>query len=175
LLEGWAHPLLFESRGGTIMYPSDRINSHKNVTVPRKFNGESYIDPNLTRGADLAKGMLAIPLCGSLEGLTEIGRSLQGVELATLARFDTIVVNTVNSQYRIFLLDPENGRALLEGGRQIHAVEARVVGSSFGGSILRTGWVGVGLRMEACANDKYIRTSPVQSLWIERQTSIEAA
>lgn len=112
----------------------------------------------------------------SLEGLTEISRSLQGVELSTLAPFDTITVRTVNSDYRIFLLDPETGRALLEGGGQItEPVEVMVIGSSFGGSSLRTGWIGVGHRMEACANDKYMRTSPVQSLCVEHQTSPELA
>jgi hypothetical protein len=157
------------------MYNTDHIDAHRNATLAPKSNVENQIDPDLTARPDPITRMHAIPLCGSLEGLTEIGRSLQGVELATLAPFDTIVVRTRNSNYRIFLLDPETGRALLEGGRFREASDARVIGSSFGGSILRTGWIGVGLRMEACANDTYIRTSPVQSLWVERNSSLEAA
>lgn len=154
------------------MYASDNIAAHENPTVAPKSNGESQIDLDLTTGGGSGKRTHAIPRCCSLEGLTKISGSLQGIELATLEPFDTIVVRTVNSQYRILLLDPATGRALLDGGRQItEAVEVRVVGSSFGGSILRTGWIGVGLRMEACANDRYIRTSPVQSLCVEHQTS----
>lgn len=149
------------------MYGSDDIGAHENATVAPKSNGESQIGLDLTTGGARGKRMHEIPQCCSLEGLTEISGSLQGVELATLVPFDTIVVRTVNSHYRIFLLDPETGRALLEGGGQItEPVEARVIGSSFGGSILRTGWIGVGLRMEAWANGKYIRTSPVQSLCV---------
>lgn len=150
------------------MYKSDDLNARRNPTEAPNSNGVSQIDSDLTTGPDDAKRMHAIPRCGTLEGLTDINRSLKGVEVATLAPFDTIVVRTVNSNYRMFLLDPETGRALLDGGRQItEAVEGRVIGSSFGGSILRTGWIGVGLRMEACVDDKYIRTSPVQSLCVE--------
>lgn len=158
------------------MYGSDDIAPHENPTAERESNGESQIGLDLATGGDRGKGMHEIPRCCSLEGLTEISRSLQGVELETLVPFDTIAVRTVNSDYRIFLLDPETGRALLERGQQVtEAVEVRVIGSSFGGSIVRTGWIGVGLRMEACADDMYIRTSPVQSLCVEHQTSPELA
>jgi hypothetical protein len=158
------------------MYKSDDIDAHTNATLAPNSDRVTQIDPDLTPYPDRAKQMHAIPRCGTLEGLTEISRSLKGVELATLEPYDTVVVRTVNSHYRIFLLDPETGRALLDGGRQItEALEARVIGSSFGGSILRTGWIGVGLRMEACVDDRYIRTSPVQSLYVEHQTSLEAA
>jgi hypothetical protein len=157
------------------MYKSDDPDAYLNATVAPKSDGVSQI-------AALAMGPVGvprtheIPRCGSLEDLTNISRSLKGVDVATLAPFDTIVVRTVNSNYRMFLLDPETGRALLDGGRQItEAVEGRVIGSSFGGSILRTGWIGVGLRMEACVDDKYIRTSPVQSLCVEHQTSLKVA
>ena len=157
------------------MYKSDDPDAHLNATVAPKSDGVSQI-ADLAMGPAGAPRMHGIPRCGTLEGLTDISRSLKGVDVATLAPFDTIVVRTVNSNYRMFLLDPETGRALLDGGRQItEAVEGRVIGSSFGGSILRTGWIGVGLRMEACVDDKYIRTSPVQSLCVEHQTSLKVA
>lgn len=151
------------------MFESKSDGIDENPLVAPKSNGESQIDPDLTPGGDQEKRRHAIPKCGSLEGVTGISGSLRGVELATLVPFDVIAVRTVNSDYRIFLLDPETGRALLEGGGQIpEPVEVTVVGSSFGGSILRTGWIGVGLRMEAWADGKYIRTSPVQSLCVAR-------
>jgi hypothetical protein len=107
-----------------------------------------------------------------LEDLTEISSSPQSLELATLLPFDTIIVRTANSEYRIVLLDPVTGRALLEGGRQLSGpIEVMVLGSSLGDMLPRVGWIGVGFRMEACANDGYIRTSPVQSLSVEHQPS----
>ena len=40
-------------------------------------------------------------------------------------------------------------------------------GSSFGGSCLKLGWVGVGLRMEFHAEDQWIITSHVRSIAVE--------
>jgi hypothetical protein len=106
-----------------------------------------------------------------LEGLIELGCSLQGIKLSTLNPFDTILVRTVNSEYRVFMLDPKTGSVLLEGGKITEPVEATVLGSSFGGSVLRNGWIGVGLRIEALAKEKYLRTSPVQAVCVEHEIS----
>ena len=92
------------------------------------------------------------------------------VELAKLLAFDTILVSTLNSDYRIFLLDPETGRAMLLGGLLNEDTEGTVFGSSLGESI-RLGWLEVGLRFEALANDRYIRSSPVQSIFVLHQSS----
>ena len=121
-----------------------------------------------TFAVDSGNQLEAIPGANSL---AEIGSSPRGLELKTLNRFDTIIVRTANSQYRIFLLDPETGRVLLEGGQLItEPMEVMIIGASFGGSVVRPGWISVGLRIEACAGGKYIRTSIVQSLHLEHQS-----
>jgi len=52
--------------------------------------------------------------------------------------FSTIYVRTHNSEYEIFLLDPESGRALVQGGRYFaETLEATVCGSTFGGCMLK--------------------------------------
>jgi hypothetical protein len=107
---------------------------------------------------------------GSLHRFNWMEDPVHEVELAKLRAFDTIVVRTLNSDYRIFLLDPETGRAMLVGGLLNEATEGTVFGSSLGESI-RLGWVEVGLRFEAWANDRYIRSSPVQSLYVLHQSS----
>jgi hypothetical protein len=123
-----------------------------------------------TFAVDSGSQLEAIPGSSSLNVLTEICPSPRGVELKTLKPYDTIIVRTANSLYRIFLLDPETGRVLLEGGRHIsEPVEATIIGSSFGGTVVRTGWIGVGLRVDAWAGDKYIRTSLVKSLRLEHK------
>jgi hypothetical protein len=94
---------------------------------------------------------------------------LEGVSLTTLEACDTIHVRTRNSDYEIFLLDPKSGRALARGGECFaEPVEATVSGSSFGGCMLKAGWLGVGLRMEIYANGQRTVTSPVRSLRVER-------
>lgn len=102
--------------------------------------------------------------------------SLPGVALETLAPFDTIWARTHNSDYRIFLLDPGTGRALVEGGSQfVEPVEAVVYGSTFGSSTFKVGWVGIGLRIEFWTNGIVVSTSPVQSVRVEHPSSAEAA
>lgn len=101
---------------------------------------------------------------------------LPGVALETLNRFDTVQVQTGNSHYRIFLLDPTSGRALVEGGRYfVEPVEALVRGSSIHGSMLGRGWIGTGLRIEMWVDGKLVSTSPVKSIYIQRHAGAEAA
>jgi hypothetical protein len=111
-----------------------------------------------------------IPRYCSLDGFTELSAALDGVALRTLTAFDTIHARTLNSDYYLFLLDPQAGRVLVQGGHFFpEPVEATLSGSTFGGCMLKMGWVGVGLRIELCANGQRIVTSPVQSLRIERE------
>lgn len=44
------------------------------------------------------------------------------VALAALDRCDTVFVQTRSSNYRIFLLDPKSGRALVQGGRYLDQI-----------------------------------------------------
>jgi hypothetical protein len=102
--------------------------------------------------------------------------SLPGVALDTLAPFDTILVQTHNSHYRIFLLDPRSGRALVEGGRYfVEPVEAMVIGSMPRDSAAGCGWIGIGQRIGMWVKDSFVSTSSVQSIRVERHSSVEPA
>ena len=112
--------------------------------------------------------MYTIPRYCDLEGVSEISPLLEGVTLTALEACDTIHVRTRNSDYEIFLLDPKSGRSLVRGGEYfVEPVEATVSGSTFGGCMLKAGWLGVGLRMEVFVNGQRTVTSPVQSLRVE--------
>jgi hypothetical protein len=112
--------------------------------------------------------MYTIPRYCDLDGVAGISPLLDGVTLATLEACDTIHVRTRNSDCEIFLLDPKSGLAIVRG-REYFAepVEANVSGSTFGGSMLKAGWLGVGLRIEIYVNGQRTVTSPVQSLRVE--------
>jgi hypothetical protein len=113
--------------------------------------------------------MYTIPRYCTIDGVTEISPALEGVILGTLGACDTIQARTRNSDYEIFMLDPKSGRAMVRGGKYFaDPVEATVCGSTFGGCMLKVGWLGVGLRMEIYANGQRTVTSPVQSLRVER-------
>jgi hypothetical protein len=112
--------------------------------------------------------MYAIPRYCDLDGVVEISPLLEGVTLMSLEACDTIRARTRNSDYEIFLLDPKSGRAFVRGGEYFaEPVEATVSGSSFGSCMLKSGWLGVGLRMEIYVNGQRTVTSPVQSLRVE--------
>jgi hypothetical protein len=96
----------------------------------------------------------------------------QGVALDKLSPLDTIVVQTRNSNYRIFLLDPQTGRALIEGGPFAHPVDALVNGSVVK-STFKTAWIGTGMRLEFWTEGKLTSTSPVQSYNVEAHTPAE--
>jgi hypothetical protein len=113
--------------------------------------------------------MYTVPRYCDLDGVIEISPLLEGLTLMALDACDTIHVRTRNSDYEIFLLDPKSGRAIVRGGECFtEPVEATVSGSTFGGCMLKAGWLGVGLRMEIYVNGQRTVTSPVQSLRVER-------
>lgn len=67
--------------------------------------------------------------------------SLKGVRLRTLAPCETIRVRAANGDYRIFLLDLESGRAIIQddGGLFANPMEVTVSGSTSGGSLIKAG------------------------------------
>ena len=99
----------------------------------------------------------------------------EGISLGTLAPLDTVCVQTRNSSYRIFFLDPATGRALIEGGRHfVEPVEALVIGSIGTGSRFKPGWIGIGMRIEFWTEGRLTSTSPVQSFRVETHTAVES-
>ncbi|HKX27157.1 MAG TPA: hypothetical protein VJ302_05645 [Blastocatellia bacterium] len=94
---------------------------------------------------------------------------LEGVALESLNEYDTIHAHTHNSDYQIFIFDPKTGRALVQGGPYLSKPVAAVVcGSTIGGGMLKTGWLGIGLCMEIFVHGRRLVTSPVQSLSVLR-------
>jgi hypothetical protein len=112
--------------------------------------------------------MYTIPQFCALDEAVEISPAMEDVTLGTLEACDRVYARTRNSDYEIFLLEPESGRALVQGGKFFtEPVEATVNGSTLGGCMLKTGWLSVGLRMEICVNGMRTVTSPIQSLRVE--------
>src|SRR5262245_19850973 len=115
--------------------------------------------------------MDTMPKFCTVDGVTEICDELEGLTLRTLEACDMIHARTRNNDYEIFLLDPESGRALVQGGEYFtEPVEATVTGSTFGGCMLRMGWLGVGLRMEFYTHGLRTVTSPIQSLRVDHDS-----
>ena len=89
----------------------------------------------------------------------------EGLAIESLESGTTLIVHTDNSEYRLVVLDGALHRVLVEGGAMFpQAVPAVLQGASAGGSIVKTGWIGVGLRMELFADPQWVMTSPVRSI-----------
>ena len=92
----------------------------------------------------------------------------EGIAVQSLAPGTTLIVGTRNSQYRLIVLNDERRGVLVQGGAFFpDATAAHLQGSSAGGSLVKTGWIGVGLRMELLVGPRRIITSPVRSVTIE--------
>lgn len=97
------------------------------------------------------------------------------VRVASLKPFDTILLKTHNSDYRIMLLDPAMGRALVEGGYYlIEPTEALVRGSAVLGDECKDGEICVGCRLEMWVAERVFLTSIIKSIQIKRSRDPES-
>lgn len=104
----------------------------------------------------------------------DIGPSCD-VKLDSLNAFDTIVLRTHNSDYRILLLDPQTGRALVDGGTYlVGPSEALVRGSSVPESGFKGGEICVGCRLEMWVDERAFITSPIKSIEVKHNAIAES-
>jgi len=116
---------------------------------------------------------IPIPSRWTLDGFVlETSRS-EGVSLHALSPLTTILVRTRNSVYRIILLQGSDSRVLIQGGPFFpDPIEAHLAGSTFGGSLLKTAWIGVGLHMEIHSGPQCIVTSPICRIRIQQDQDL---
>ena len=113
-----------------------------------------------------------VPRHRTLNGVTRAASQPDGIGLVDVDAFTTLVVRTDNSVYRIH--DPQAARPRGVGpGRQVLPIaDPRLLErSTFGGSCLKMGWVGLGLHMEFHAGDQWIITSHVRAIAVERSAT----
>jgi len=101
--------------------------------------------------------------------------NIDDVALESLNPFDTILLRTYNSDYRILLLDPKTGRALVEGGEYlVEPNEALVRGSAIPGSEFKAGSICVGSRLEIWVNEGVVLTSAIKSVHVKHSGAAES-
>ena len=105
----------------------------------------------------------ALDLCSECEASDD-----GDIVFENLKPFDTIMMQTNNSDYRILLLDPKTGRALIEGGQYlVEPKEALLKGSAVPGSEFRGGSLSVGSQMEMWVDERVLLTSAIKSVHVE--------
>jgi hypothetical protein len=86
-----------------------------------------------------------------------------GVALRQLEALTELRVETRNTTYRVVVT--RDADVVIQGGAFFpDPTHAHVEGASLGGSLLKVGWIGVGLRMEIVADGQRIVTTPVRSI-----------
>jgi hypothetical protein len=127
-------------------------------------------------GEDNKSASRSVPRHYSLDNFIEMQAVAEGVAVATLAPFDTIHVYTAGGNFRLYLIDPEERRVMLEDDDVfVKPREVTVSGSTMGGSMLKAGWIGVGLFLELHAGALRLTTPIVLSLRIEHDITIRFA
>ena len=110
-----------------------------------------------------------VPRRCTLEGYAEAVSRADGVGLADLDPITTLLVRTENSLYQITVLQPRRTAVLVQGGQFFpETTRASLDGSSFGGSMLKMAWVGIGLYMEFHYAGGWIIISRVRSIAIQQ-------
>jgi len=105
-----------------------------------------------------------VPRACTLDGFGEEVSSGQGVSLSDLDPITMVAVRTMNSLYRIFVLQPPT-RVVLQGGKFFpDPTEVTLSGSSLGGSFLKMAWIGPGFCMEIYGPAGRIVTSPIRDI-----------
>jgi hypothetical protein len=126
-----------------------------------------------TREREVRSDEMAVPRRCTLEGFADEVAEAGGVDLLGLEPLTHILVRTENSLYDIYLLEPPDPKAVVRGGRFfIDPTEASLTGSSFGGNLLKRGWIGYGMRMEIYVDGRRIVTSPVKTVEILTQDAV---
>jgi hypothetical protein len=96
----------------------------------------------------------------------------RGIDLDDLETGTVVNVETRHSSYRLLIVDGATHRVLIRGGRLFaNDTPARIDGSTIGGSVLASGRIIIGFRLELSAGGRAVVTSPVQA--IERSTTDE--
>jgi len=86
-----------------------------------------------------------------------------GVNLHQLPPLTSLLVWTRNSSYRIIVMEGAN--ISVQGGTSFpEATQAYLDGARMGASLLKVGWIGVGLSMEIRVGRRCIVTSAVRSI-----------
>ena len=103
----------------------------------------------------------------TLDGFVDAAGMCPGISLFDLDPLTVLQVETCNSVYRIVV--SQRAAVFVQGGQFFPVLtRAHLAGATFGGSMLKVAWIGVGMRMEIFGDDGPIVTSPVRRISIER-------
>ena len=89
----------------------------------------------------------------------------QGIQLETIPDLTRLEIQTQNSTYEITVISARAGDILIRGGQFFpEFTEARLAGSSLGGSFLKIRGIYLGFKLEIHSGERVVVTSRVRSI-----------
>ena len=89
----------------------------------------------------------------------------QGIQLESIPDLTRLEIRTQNSTYEITVISARAGDILVRGGQFFpEFTEARLAGSSLGGSFLKIRGIYIGFKLEIHSGERAIVTSRVRSI-----------
>ena len=114
-----------------------------------------------------------LPRRCTLDGFREEADGSDGMDLSELEPLTRLKVQTHNTLYKLTILSPWEANVIVQGGQFFaEPAEANLCGSTYGGCMLTTRWIGLGMRMEIYGKQGPIVTSPVRSVQTEDDSSL---
>jgi len=134
------------------------------------------LDPAMAFCSDCWKhGLNQTRLAGFRRDTVDDATPQVEVELEKLQPLDTILVRTLNSDYRILLLEPQSGLVLVDGGRYFtEPAEAVISGSTLPDLLFKQGTIAIGYHLVIWVGDRLVNTSRVRSIEVTHSNSAES-
>jgi hypothetical protein len=96
-----------------------------------------------------------------------------GLDLTSLEPLTKLAVETDSARFEMTVINPSESEILIQGGALFpRPFQAKLGGASFGGTFLKSHWIGVDMRMELICRDGTFVTLPVRSIKILEQTDL---
>ena len=108
--------------------------------------------------------MLTIPQRQTLAGFVGAAEGEQGISIDEIETGTTVVVRTAHSTYHLIILSRTERTVLVSGGAFPEVTPVVLQGATIGGNLVRTGWIGIGLRLELTDRESRVVTSRVRSI-----------
>lgn len=100
-------------------------------------------------------------------------RVVSRVDVRRLPATTLLVVETGNSRYRIAMAGA-GSQATIQGGPYFQEeADVSIKGARFAGSVLKMGWIAVGLSMELTSEGRLIVTSRVRGILVETGCAVD--
>lgn len=105
-------------------------------------------------------------LSATIDGFIEAVNKTQGMFVKELGVGIEINVKTQNEEFFIVMLNPGEGKVRVRGSEPFaEPTECVLSGSTFGGSAIKSRWIGIGMYIEFFKEGRHITTSsPVRSI-----------